>query len=133
MSVCSIIGPTTFAVGKAIPAHVRDPNDVVAVSDASASAVCAYTTTERDRLYTRRELSSIERTYGSGHRELIAVAHGLDDLGDGLVLHLHAVYHGDGRPHLRHGAGLARGLPGAYQHGRGPLHAAREPPASVVI
>ena len=62
-----------------------DPNAVVAVSNASASAVCAYTTNERDRLYTRRELSSIERTYGSGHRELIAVAQGLDDFGADLA------------------------------------------------
>ena len=62
-----------YTTGKAVPSHLIGNSSSVAVSDASADGLCAYSLDEHFGLYVRRQLNDEEKALSSGFRELLAV------------------------------------------------------------
>ena len=79
VSVLSIIGqPSNFIKSSFIKNHTRFDNEEIWASDASGFATCTYAV-KGQKMYFRGKLTEQEQKLSSGHRELLAVRHTLEN------------------------------------------------------
>ena len=80
ISVLSIIGPPSkFLKTGFVANHAETNNKEIWASDASGFATCAYSINAKKKLYYRGKLSAEQQKLSSGHRELLAVSHTLQN------------------------------------------------------
>jgi len=80
ISVISIIGPPNdFLKKKFISNHVRTKAEQIWASDASSFATCAYSIKADKNVYYRGRFNDEEKSFSSGHRELLAVRQTLEN------------------------------------------------------
>lgn len=80
ISVLSIIGPPSeFLKTSFVANHARTSCEQIWASDASGFATCAYSIKADKDVYYRGKFSDEEKTFSSGHRELLAVKQTLEN------------------------------------------------------
>ncbi len=75
----------SFIVGRAIPAHKKEDGTAIVAGDASATDVCSYTISSKEEFYHQSQLTAEEKTFSSGHRELVTVSRTLQTCGKKLA------------------------------------------------